>query len=149
MTEVDRLILNEIQDNFPLSAQPYQDIASRIGIDESEVIYRIGELKDKGIIRRIGGILDSRSLGFFSTLCATRVPEDQLNKVGEKINQLPGVTHNYVRDFEWNMWFTLTTESKEEALSLIQALEQELQIQIKNMPAKKVYKIKVSFDMGE
>jgi len=146
---IDRLILNEIQDAFPLSLCPYNDIGLRIGLTEAEVIEHIEKLKQAGIVRRIGGIIDSRKWGFYSTLCAARIPSARIDEIAEWINRLPQVTHNYTRDYEWNLWFTLTAESSEQVKSIINDIEQSLDIQVLNMPVRKLYKIKVSFDMGE
>lgn len=112
------------------------------------MLEKIKELKNRGIIRRIGGIIDSRALGFYSTLCACTVAEDQIERVSAVINRLPEVTHNYIRDHNYNLWFTLTAPSKAKCLELIQKIEAESGVIIHSMPAVKMYKIKVSFEMG-
>ncbi len=149
LDSIDRLILNELQNSFPVSLQPYAEIGLRLGLDESEVIARIEQLKQSGIIRRIGGIVDSRCLGFYSTLCAAMVSVDRIDEVAEWINRLPQVTHNYIREHEWNLWFTLTAESQDEVRKIIEDVEDSLGIRVLSMPARKIYKIKVAFDMGE
>ena len=145
---VDRKILDILQNDFPLAVQPFQEMSNRLNISEEELLTRIAAMKASGVIRRIGGIMDSRSLGFYSTLCAVTVPEVQIEEAAEIINQLPGVTHNYLRDHEYNMWFTLTMPSLHELEAKLSELETLLGLKIINMPAQKVYKIKVSFDMG-
>jgi len=146
--DVDRKILDILQNDFPLAIQPYQEMSKRLNISEEELLTRIGAMKASGVIRRIGGIMDSRNLGFYSTLCAVTVPEARIEEAAEVINQLRGVTHNYLRDHEYNMWFTLTMPSLEELEAKLSELETLLGLKIINMPAQKVYKIKVSFDMG-
>ncbi|MDD4802391.1 MAG: AsnC family transcriptional regulator [Syntrophomonas sp.] len=148
LDKTDRAILDIMQNDFPVAIQPYLEIAKVLGTDESEVLSRVRNMKDSGLIRRIGGILDSRKLGFYSTLCALTVPEEQIEKVAAAINLIPGVTHNYLRDHDYNIWFTLTAPSREAAMQTLQELETFLGIKIINMPNQKVYKIKVSFDMG-
>jgi DNA-binding Lrp family transcriptional regulator len=146
--ELDNQILNMLQNNFPVSLTPYTDMAVQLGIEEEEMINRIKVLREDGIIRRIGGIVDSRALGFYSTLCACQVPDQRVDEVGEIISSYPQVTHNYVRDHhDYNIWFTLTAESEELALSIIAEMEKRTATSIVNMPAEKVYKIKVSFEM--
>jgi DNA-binding Lrp family transcriptional regulator len=147
LDDMDRAILNLLQNDFPLAVQPYLEMAKILGISEDELLSKVAAMKDSGLIRRIGGIIDSRSIGFYSTLCALTVPEPQIEKVAAIINELPGVTHNYLRDHNYNMWFTLTASSNEEALRTMQELEIRLGLNIINMPAQKVFKINVSFDM--
>lgn len=149
LTGLDRQILNILQKEFPLSEKPYEEIALRLNISEKEVLLRIKELKDNGVIRRIGAVMESKQLGFHSTLCALRVPENQIDKAALVINNEKGVTHNYVRDDYYNLWFTLTVPSVESAAKIIKNLEEKLHTDIKSMPAVKVYKIKVLFEMGE
>ncbi|PKM76794.1 MAG: Lrp/AsnC family transcriptional regulator [Firmicutes bacterium HGW-Firmicutes-15] len=148
LDDKDRSILDLLQNDFPLAVQPYLEMANRIGLEEEELLSRIAEMKAKGLIRRIGGIIDSRNIGFYSTLCALTVSEARIETVAATINQLPGVTHNYLRDHDYNMWFTLTAPSRDDALKTLQELEILLGLTIMKMPAQKVFKIKVSFDMG-
>jgi len=148
LQDIDRAILDDLQNDFPLSVQPYQEMAKKLDISEAEIFERIARMKASGLIRRIGGIIDSRNLGFYSTLCAVAVPEVRIDSVAAVINQLPGVTHNYLRDNTFNMWFTLTASSDIKAAETIRDMEGVLGLKIIAMPARKVYKIKVSFDMG-
>lgn len=144
---VDRKILDFLQNDFPLAVRPFKVMADRLSMSEAELMTRIAVMKDSGLIRRIGGIMDSRSLGFYSTLCAVSVPEVQLEEVAQIINQQPGVTHNYLRDHDYNIWFTLTMPSYGETMTVLRELETVLGLNIISMPTEKVYKIKVSFNM--
>lgn len=148
-SKADREILNILQADFPLTAMPYGDVAVRVNLSEAEVLARIQVMKDSGLIRRIGGIMDARSLGFYSTLCACKVPEERIDAVAQLINHQPGVTHNYIREHEYNMWFTLTAPSPGEAGRILQDLQSDAGIEIVSMPAKSLFKIKVSFEMSE
>ena len=148
LDNLDRDILDMLQNDFPITTQPYLETANRLGIKEDELMNRIAAMKDSGLIRRIGGIMDSRSLGFYSTLCAVVVPEERIEEAARAINQLPGVTHNYLRDHHYNMWFTLTMPSQVEVEEKLRELETLLGLNIINLPAQKIFKIKVSFDMG-
>lgn len=149
LSRTDREILNILQADFPLTTSPYRDVAKSLNLDEEEVIARIQAMKNSGLIRRIGGIMDARSLGFYSTLCACKVPEQRIDEVAGIINQQKGVTHNYIRDHEYNMWFTLTAPSQDEAMQILKSLQNDAGIEVISMPAKQVYKIKVSFEMSE
>lgn len=149
ITGLDQKILNLLQNDFPLEEKPYAAIAKRLDISETEVLERIRMLKQEGVIRRIGGVIDSKKLGFYSTLCACHAEEQKVLQVAEIINEEKGVTHNYIRDDWYNIWFTLTSPSKEIATEVIKKLEEKTGCIIKSMPAKKVYKIRAVFTAGE
>ena len=108
----DRTILNEIQSHFPLRVRPYREIAKRLGLTEKVVLQRVERMTQEGFIRRIGANFNSRKLGFTSTLCAARVPAEKLPFFVEVVNGYPGVTHNYERAGEYNIWFTFIAESQ-------------------------------------
>lgn len=148
LDSIDAELLNIIQEGLPLTTRPYETLGEGIGIGEGEVIKRLDALKSAGMIRRIGAVFDSRSMGYYSTLCACQVPEERLDEVARLISEEVGVTHNYQREHRLNLWFTLTVPSAAEARSTIESLEQTTGIRIESMPAEKVFKIKVSFEMG-
>ncbi len=146
MDEKDRAIINEIQSAFPISHRPYQKVAERVGLTEDEVLERVERLKREGIIRRIGANFDSRSLNFTSTLCAARVPEERLDRFVEVVNSYPGVTHNYQRNHSFNVWFTFIAPTMEEIEASLEEISRRTGVQeICNLPAVKMYKIKVDF----
>ncbi|NSW82010.1 MAG: Lrp/AsnC family transcriptional regulator [Syntrophothermus sp.] len=147
MDKVDRKILEVAQQEFPLQVRPWAEMAAEIGISETELLDRIRKLKELGVIRRIGAVFDSRKLGFYSTLCAVKVDPKKLEEVAAYINTFPGVTHNYERDDEYNLWFTLTASSSAEAERQLRDIEENCGIKIMRLPARKVYKIEVVFNM--
>ncbi|MBW2138430.1 MAG: Lrp/AsnC family transcriptional regulator, partial [Deltaproteobacteria bacterium] len=106
MDHIDRAILNEIQSEFPIERRPYLEIGKRLGLGEEDVLERVKRLKENGIIRRIGGSFHSRKLNFTSTLCAAKVPDEKLDQFVATVNRYPGVTHNYRRNHDYNVWFT-------------------------------------------
>ena len=141
-----RKILNEIQSDFPISSRPYRDLGTRLNMTENEVLDAVSRLKEKGIIRRIGGNFQSSRLDFVSTLCAARVPEKKIDRFVETVNAYPGVTHNYLRAHAYNIWFTFIAEEMgiiEEALDTIR--KKTGVTEILNLPAEKMFKIKVEF----
>ncbi len=148
LDKTDRAILNEIQSHFPLKARPYQEVSERLGLTEKEVISRVDRMAQGGIIRRIGANFNSRKLGFTSTLCAARVPREKLTKFVEKVNQYPGVTHNYEREGDFNIWFTFIAESQE----IIESSLKEIKIStgvdtLISLPAVNIFKIRVDFEV--
>jgi siroheme decarboxylase len=150
LDKIDRKLLNLIQEQLPLNSRPYSMIAEKLGLTEAEVVARITILKEKGIIRRIGGIFDSGKLGFITTLVALEVEEVMLDSVAQAVNLYPGVTHNYKRNHLYNIWFTLITESRqaqEKVISEIGALPGVKRVL--NLPAVKNYKLRVNFDLTE
>src|SRR3970040_600841 len=114
MDAIDKKILNIIQTKFPIIQKPYEAIGNEVGVSEADVITRIGNLKKEGIIRRIGATFDPRKLGFKSSLCAAKVPPENIKDFVDIVNSYSGVTHNYERDNEYNIWFTFIDESMEE-----------------------------------
>jgi DNA-binding Lrp family transcriptional regulator len=147
MDNIDRKILNLIQDDFPISKNPYKELAHSINISEEDLIDRIRKLEENSFIRETGPVFSSKHLGYKSTLVAMKVPEEKLNKTVETINSYYQVTHNYGRKHNYNLWFTLICSSDEEINRIIDEIKDKTGInEIYNVPAKKMFKIKVSFD---
>lgn len=150
MDQTDKKILNIIQKNFPVHPRPYAVIAEKLEISEEEAIKRVGELKENGHIRKLGGTFNSKKLGYHSTLCALKVPEHRISEIAEMINSYPGVTHNYIRDHSYNMWFTLIAPSKEALESTIAEIKEKVGcVDLLNLPAERVFKINVDFRMTD
>ena len=148
LEDLDRAILNEIQSNFPLVPRPYAEMGKRVGASESEVLDRVRYMHEAGIIRRIGANFTSRKLGYTSTLCAVRVPPENLERFAEVVNRYPGVTHNYLRKHRYNVWFTLIAESRERLTQILDEIRETSGVtEILSLPAKEIFKIKVDFPM--
>ncbi|MBO7061697.1 MAG: Lrp/AsnC family transcriptional regulator [Fibrobacter sp.] len=145
MTELEQRLLSVIQDAFPLEERPYLRLAEMLnaqgtgenaGADasgtftEQQVFDAIENLRRSGIVRRIGGVYDSKTLGFISRLCAGKVPtiatgasdDSALDKFAAAVNAVPAITHNYVRSHEYNVWFTVIAESEEEIRRIVDGL---------------------------
>ena len=114
LDDIDKDILNRIQSDFPITSRPYLAIAEDLNLTEADILRRLKKLKENGIIRRIGGNFVPEKLGFVSTLCAAKVPEDRIREFAQIVNRYPGVTHNYQRNNEFNIWFTFLAESMAE-----------------------------------
>lgn len=145
---VDKKLLNEIQWVFPLVDRPYAEVAGRHGISEQDVMRRVAALKKIGIIRQINAIFDTRRLGYKSALVAFAVRPDRLDQVADKINGHPGVSHNYERNHEYNMWFTLAVppgSDMKQDLDRMAALDGVIKYRV--LPTLKLYKIGVRLDM--
>lgn len=143
----DRRILNAIQRDFPIVHRPYLALARRLHVSEKEIMERVARLKASGVIRRIGASFSARAVGFISTLCAARVPEEEIATFVAAANRYPGVTHNYEREGEYNIWFTLIAPSRRRIEQILKEISRQTGVQdILNLPAQKIFKIAVDFN---
>lgn len=148
LNEFDKQLLNAIQKEIPLAARPFAIIAERLNCEEDYVLERLKWLKGQGFVRRIGPFFDSARLGYIGSLVAVEVEERFLEEVAEKINQYPGVTHNYEREGQYNLWFALLSPSKEALDNVLEEVEVLPGVRrLLNLPATRKYKINVQFTL--
>jgi DNA-binding Lrp family transcriptional regulator len=148
MDDINRKLLNEIQYNFPVTQRPYKDLGVRLSCSEDNILTRIKKLKKEGIIRRIGGNFNSQRIGFTTTLCAARVPDDTIEEFVRVVNKYPGVTHNYLRDHHYNIWFTFVAPTMKVIDRYIEEIMRHTGVEeILNLPAVKRFKILVNFNL--
>jgi DNA-binding Lrp family transcriptional regulator len=148
MDDIDRKLLNEIQSNFPVTQRPCKDLGVRLSCSEDTILTRIKRLKKEGIIRRIGGNFNSQRIGFTTTLCAARVPDDTIEEFVRVVNKYPGVTHNYLRDHHYNIWFTFVAPTMKVIDRYIEEIMKHTGVEeILNLPAVKRFKILVNFNL--
>ena len=107
MDNLDKEILNEIQWTFPLVSQPYHEIAKKFNVSVEEIKKHLINLKQSGVLRQLSAIFDTRRLGYKSALIAMEIEPDKLDFIASQINRHPGVSHNYERNHQFNLWFTL------------------------------------------
>lgn len=149
LDNTDKKILDIIQTNFPLSPRPYKVIGDEAGISEQEALEKVLNLKKQGIIRRLGANFQSKKLGFRSTLCAAKVPQDKLEMFIDTVNAQKGVTHNYLRNHAYNVWFTLIGPSWDSVCQTLADITEVTGVEILNLPATKLFKIRVDFAMQD
>ena len=148
LAEFDKAILNAVQGDFPLESRPFAVLAKQLHTDEATLIARLTELKQAGYLRRLGAYFDSDALGYKGMLIALCVSPDWFASVIEAINRYDGITHNYEREGEYNLWFTLQTASKfqqQKILAEIRCLpgvERMLELR-----SEKKYKVRVQFQL--
>ena len=148
LDSTDSAILNRIQSDFPITPRPFLTVADELDLTEKEVLERVARLKADGIIRRIGGNFVPGRLGFVSTLCAARVPADKIDYFAKIVNRYPGVTHNYQRDNDYNVWFTFISPSMQEIEDNLAKIAADTGVEdILNLPATKVFKIRAEFEV--
>jgi len=147
LDDIDRRLLNTIQSDFPINERPYDVLGERLGMSPDEALSRVRALVDAGIIRKLGASFDTRRLEHVSALVAAKVRPDRLEEAARIVSEYPEVTHNYGRDFEYNLWFTLVCESDGRLDALIEEIESKAGIlSIHKLPAQRLFKIKVDFE---
>jgi DNA-binding Lrp family transcriptional regulator len=147
MDSLDKKILSLIQDDFPIVSRPYAAIGEKVGCSENEAFRRVMAMKKAGVIRRIGANFDSRRLGFVSTLVGMQVPPQHLERVASLVSSYPQVTHNYERNDDTNLWFTVIAQSRQELERIVREIASRTpEARVLNLPAKKVFKLKVRFE---
>lgn len=144
---LDAKILNELQKRLPLVKAPWAKIAKKLNIKEVKLIERIKALKNKKIIRRISATFNPRKVGLRSTLVAVKVDQRNVKGIVKKINSYQEVTHNYERDDQYNIWFTLVAKDENKISQIINQIKKDKKIEgIMNLPAVKLFKIKTNFN---
>ena len=146
LDDTDKAILRAVQSKLPIDERPFAKLGQDLGLSEEEVLDRLGAMKQSGVIRRIGGNFTSTALGFASTLCAAQVPEEKFEAFVAAVNAYHGVTHNYRRGHQYNVWFTFIAESMETIEANLAQIARDTGVdKICSLPAKEMYKIKVDF----
>ncbi|MFW6189139.1 MAG: radical SAM protein [Planctomycetota bacterium] len=148
--ELDRRIMTLIQTSLPVQRRPYHGLAEELGAEPDRVLGRVRRLRESGRIRRIGPVFDSKRLGYVSTLVAARIPPERRQQVAERVSELPAVTHNYRREHDYNLWFTLTARSERELEELVEMLRRETGLpDFHQLSAVAVYKRRVVFQLSK
>ncbi len=150
LEDVDRRLLNLMQGSFPIAPRPYAHVAEQAGVTEDEVMARVGHLLDKRIIRQVTPIFDTRALGYSSMLVAAKVDPEHPHRAAQIINAHPGVSHNYLRNHEFNLWFTIATEpdSKLGLEGTLEVLAREAGAEsVRQLPTLKLFKIRMDLEM--
>ena len=151
MDKLDYEILQVLQNNFPLAERPYEIIADKLNISIAQLWDRLEKLMSDGIIRRIGASLDSRELGFCSTLAAVSVELDMVDKASEIIGGFVEVTHSYLRSDRFNIWFTIIAVDNAKIEYILEQIRNSLSLddsQILNLPVKRLFKLDVRFNFS-
>jgi DNA-binding Lrp family transcriptional regulator len=145
---VDRKLMNILQSAFPLVREPWKAIGDNAGISEQEVFDRVGDLKKKNVVRQVGAIFDTRRLGYTSTLVAMRFPPDNLDEAAQFLNRHPGISHNYAREGQFNLWFTLAVPPGRSIPDDVDTLGRLTGAEATRLlPTIRFFKIGVNFDM--
>jgi len=134
MDEIDRLIINTLQEGFPICDSSYQQVALQLGLTEQVLIERLQSLLNHGTLTRFGPLYHAELMGGALTLAAVKAPPERFAEVTDIINTFPEVAHNYARNHALNMWFVIATETPEQIQQTITAIEQQTGLKVYNMP---------------
>jgi DNA-binding Lrp family transcriptional regulator len=150
LDDLDRRLLNLMQGSFPLVERPYVDVAAAAGMPEDEVLRRVERLVRERIIRQVTPIFDTRVLGYQSMLVAARVDPEHPHRAAKVINSHPGVSHNYLRNHDFNLWFTIAT-APDSRLGLDGTLEVLARLtgaeSVRQLPTLRLFKINMDLEM--
>ncbi len=146
----DGILLDALQTDFPICERPYAALGERFGLSEGECYRRVCALREKGVIRRIGAAFNSHALGFVSTLVAFAVREEAVDDAAAVVSASPFVTHNYRREGEFNLWFTLVAPSREK----IDEIVEELRVgaaakKAMELSSRRAYKLRAVFSRND
>ena len=149
LDETDQSLLTIIQEDFPIQSDPWQVLSDKIGVSADEVYERVEKLVDAGVIRKIGPVLETDRVGLSArTLVLMKVPDERVDEVGEIVSGFDSVTHNYLREHEYNLWFTLITSSQELLKSSLDEILEATGIpesDALDLPVTRKHKIKVRY----
>lgn len=145
----DAALLGALQEAVPFAVRPFAEIGKRCGLSEEQTLDRIRALKADKVIRQISAIFDTRSLGYASSLVAAKIAPEKLDDAVAFINSHPGVSHNYLRNHEYNLWYTIAVPPTsrlglEETVDLLH--ERSGAEATRLLPTLKLFKIGVRFD---
>lgn len=148
LTSKDKSVLKKLQPDFPLSSRPFAVLARQAGISEEEMMDCFRRLRREKILRYIAAMFDMRKLGIVSTLVAMRVPVNKLNKTIRIINAFPNVTHNYLRNHDYNVWFTLSAASGRRLDTILNEIRKRTGIgNLLDLRTEQVFKTRVVFEL--
>ena len=149
LDQTTRALLDVMQEDFPLTARPYAALGERLGLTEGETLARLREAREAGVVRQVCAIFDTKALGYSSALVAMKVAPERLAKAAAVINAHPGVSHNYKRNHDFNMWFTVAMPPGVDLDAVIQRLHDLAGAEsTRPMPTLHLFKIGVTLDMS-
>lgn len=139
MDQIDRDIINGLHGGLAIGERPYLEAAQRLGLDEDELLARLGRLLKDGVLTRVGPLYQIERMGGAFTLAALHASAEEFEQVAQRVNALPQVAHNYARDHDLNMWFVIATETPGEIEEVIKTIERETGCSVFNFPKSREY----------
>ena len=144
LSALEKKLVNRWQKGFPLIPRPFAQIAAELDISERAAINIVKDLKERGVLSRLGAVVRPNTVGA-STLVAMAVPPAELEKVAAIIGKIPQVNHNYQRENELNLWFVVTASSRAELAAILTNIKAETGYDTVRLPLEKAYHIDLGF----
>jgi siroheme decarboxylase len=147
LDDLDRAILNRIQAEVPLEPRPFAALGHDFGISEDEMLARVQRMWDQGVIRRLGPIINYPAWEMSGVLVAAKLDENNLDAARAALAAHPEITHAYLREHEWNLWFTVIAENEASRDAIIARVTAAAGLQdVRKLPKLKGYKLGVKFE---
>ena len=146
LSALDCALLNQVQKDFPLDDRPFASIGQRLGMSEADVLQRLQRLDAEGAISRFGAMFQPNTVGA-STLAALAVPQERIRQTAERVNAMPGVNHNYLREHDYNLWFVITGRDRAELTQRLEEIERETGYPLLDLPMEQAYHIDLGFPL--
>lgn len=147
LADLEKRVLDDFQKDFPLHPRPFAVIAERLGVDEETVLDLLCELQERGLISRVGAVIEPHRAGY-STLAAMRVPADMLEAVAAFVGSHPEVNHNYEREHELNLWFVVTAPSRRQVAEVLADIEYRTGLAVLDLPLVEAFRLDLGFPLA-
>lgn len=147
LDDVDRAIINRLQDGLPVVSRPFEEVARELGVSESVLMKRLQNLLDDGLLSRFGPMYHAERLGGAFCLAALAVPEDRFQDVARTVNEFDEVAHNYRREHELNMWFVLAVDDPDRVASVIERIERQTGLKVYDFPKLDEYYVRLHLEV--
>jgi DNA-binding Lrp family transcriptional regulator len=146
LSAFEKRLCNALQNGLPIRRRPFAQVATTLGSSEGEILKKTRGLVKRGVIRRLGVVINWRALGKESTLVTAHIEKGDLRKIIKAVNKLEGVSHNYLRGHHYNLWFTLRADSQKQIATILKKLSKRFGSEFHSLPVTRPFKLDVRFD---
>jgi DNA-binding Lrp family transcriptional regulator len=146
LDDTDRLIVNQLQNGFPIAERPFAVVGAMLGLEEEELISRLQRLKANGVLSRFGPLFNAERLGGHTTLAAMAVPAERVDEVAATVNAFPEVAHNYLRDHTLSMWFVVSAETAAQVQAVLTEVQARTGITAHDMPKLREFHLRLRLE---